>query len=60
MAAELGWSQDRTELELAGYAMLCSQLTGEADADDASACHALSRVPDPAVCYGPTRPPMVQ
>jgi hypothetical protein len=61
MAAELGWSQDRTDLELAGYReAVAAQLAGEAAADDAAAYEALSRIPDEAAFYGQAGPPLVR
>jgi glycerol-3-phosphate dehydrogenase len=61
MAAELGWSQDRTDLELAGYSeAVGAQLAGEAAANDAAAYDALSRIPEVAAFYGQPGPPLVR
>jgi glycerol-3-phosphate dehydrogenase len=44
MAAELGWSPQRTDLELAGYrCWVTAQLAGEAEPDDEAAHRALTR-----------------
>jgi glycerol-3-phosphate dehydrogenase len=61
MAAELGWSKARTDLELAAYSeAVAAQLAGEAAADDAAAYEALSRIPDVAGFYGQPGPPLVR
>jgi len=49
MAAELGWSRDRTDLEIASYReWVAAHLAGEAAPDDAAAYNAVRKLPDPA------------
>jgi glycerol-3-phosphate dehydrogenase len=48
MAAELGWSQEQSERELAGYrAWVAAQLEGERQPDDSAAYRALAGSPGP-------------
>jgi glycerol-3-phosphate dehydrogenase len=58
MAAELGWSQQQAEAEVARYrSAVTAQLAGEASDDDAAAYQAVSAVPDLAASVGPAPAP---